>query len=303
MAINGKTMLQSSGPISISDIKTELGSSDNSLRILSSDAGFSKPDAMSEFYSFSSFSNDYALDYDGVNDEVEGATNGNIPNQTFTVSMWIRVDATTKHNMVFYGYVGTLDTIANDRLLIYYGASTNRLIVQFRKGNGQLYRREYPLHDNSGVTGITNSTTGWVASQRGNTDAAGFTHLCFALNQTNGSATSGIKTYWNGNEMTSSVNNRNDFTTALNPSFLAIGDVPNVVAPAATIMEGVLDEIYLYDAQLSAANVNTIYGFGRDTENTYTTNFVTAWRMENDVTDTNSITTLTNNGATFITTP
>lgn len=297
--------LQSSGPISISDIKTELGSSDNSLRNLSNIAGFSVPDSMSEFYgySFSSFSNDFALDYDGVNDYVRGDVVGTHPAQTFTISMWVRIDATTKHNYSFYSYIGQELNLGSGRFLIFYNANLNRLVVNFRRGDGKLYRREYPLHDNSGVTGITNTSTGWVTSQRGNTDSAGFTHLCFALNQTNGSATSGIKTYWNGNELTSSVNNRNDFTTALDPSFLAIGDVPNVTAPSATIMEGVLDEIYLYDAQLSAANVNTIYGFGRDTENTYTTNFVTAWRMENDVTDTSSTTTLTNNGGTFIPSP
>ena len=45
--------LQSSGAISISQIKTELGSSSNSLRTLSSLAGFSTPDAMSEFYGYS----------------------------------------------------------------------------------------------------------------------------------------------------------------------------------------------------------------------------------------------------------
>lgn len=45
--------LQSSGPISISEIKTELTSSSNSLRTLSAAAGFSSPDSMSEFYSYS----------------------------------------------------------------------------------------------------------------------------------------------------------------------------------------------------------------------------------------------------------
>jgi len=45
--------LQSSGAISISQIKTELGSSSNSLRALSSAAGKSTPDAMSEFYGYS----------------------------------------------------------------------------------------------------------------------------------------------------------------------------------------------------------------------------------------------------------
>jgi len=45
--------LQSSGAISISDIKTELGSTDNSLRALSNSAGFTTPDSMSEFYGYS----------------------------------------------------------------------------------------------------------------------------------------------------------------------------------------------------------------------------------------------------------
>ena len=48
--------LQSSGPISFSDIKTELSNSSNSLRTLSAAAGFSIPDAVSEFYGYSSVS-------------------------------------------------------------------------------------------------------------------------------------------------------------------------------------------------------------------------------------------------------
>ena len=46
--------LPTSGPLSISMIKAELGSSSNSLRTLSSLAGFSTPDSMSEFYGYSS---------------------------------------------------------------------------------------------------------------------------------------------------------------------------------------------------------------------------------------------------------
>jgi hypothetical protein len=45
--------LPTSGPISISQIKAELGSGSNSLRTLSAAAGKSTPDAMSEFYGYS----------------------------------------------------------------------------------------------------------------------------------------------------------------------------------------------------------------------------------------------------------
>jgi hypothetical protein len=45
--------LQSSGAISLSQIKTELGSSANDFRTLHAAAGFSTPDSISEFYGFS----------------------------------------------------------------------------------------------------------------------------------------------------------------------------------------------------------------------------------------------------------
>ena len=46
--------LQSSGPIKMSEIKAELGSSSNSLRDYSSAAGKFQPDSMTEFYGYSS---------------------------------------------------------------------------------------------------------------------------------------------------------------------------------------------------------------------------------------------------------
>lgn len=51
--------LQSSGSISISQIKAELGSSSYSLRTLSSAAGKSTPDSMSEFYGYSATPTSY----------------------------------------------------------------------------------------------------------------------------------------------------------------------------------------------------------------------------------------------------
>ena len=45
--------LQSSGEISIDDIRTEIGTTDGSLRSLSNTAGKTTPDAMSEFYGYS----------------------------------------------------------------------------------------------------------------------------------------------------------------------------------------------------------------------------------------------------------
>jgi hypothetical protein len=63
--------LQSSGQISIGDIRTEIGSSSGSLRTLSAAAGKSTPDAISEFYGYSnvtltSFSSSLVSNFSGV---------------------------------------------------------------------------------------------------------------------------------------------------------------------------------------------------------------------------------------------
>ena len=318
--------LQSSGQIKMSELNTEFGlssvreitlksASDGTIAAINTaNAAADRPDgsaphAISEFYSYNhtltSWSNSYALDYDGVNDYVRGSLSSH-PSQQFSISMWVRNDEGSKRNMSLYCTVHTENNSANGRFLWYYNASFNRLIVQFFKtisGTNSQYKREYPLHDNSSVTGVSNSTTGWVSSQRGNTDADGFTHLMVCIDQTQSSSSNGIKTYWNGSELTSSVNNLAHFTNAeVVHNYLSIGDNYGATAPN-TNWDGVIDEVYLYDAMLSASNVSTIYGYGRDSENTFTTNYETSWRMENDVSDDSGISSLTNNGATFITSP
>ena len=125
--------LQSSGQISISDIKTELGTSSSSnLNLKGLETGTfgtintgsasypngSAPYAMSEWYSYdhsaSSWSNSYALDYDGVNDYVRGSLSSH-PSQEFSISMWVRNDETSKRNMFLYSTVHTENNSNNGR--------------------------------------------------------------------------------------------------------------------------------------------------------------------------------------------
>jgi hypothetical protein len=80
--------LQSSGAISISQIKTELNSSSNSLRDLSAAAGKSTPDSMSEFYGYSATPVSYTYSivaYNGYT-TVQGTytTKTGTPNTTFS---------------------------------------------------------------------------------------------------------------------------------------------------------------------------------------------------------------------------
>jgi hypothetical protein len=67
--------LPSSGALSISAIKTELGSSSNSLRTLSGLAGFSTPDAISEFYGYSALTA-ITLSNVGFGDTEQGCSDG-----------------------------------------------------------------------------------------------------------------------------------------------------------------------------------------------------------------------------------
>ena len=67
--------LPSSGTLSIGDIRTELGSSSGSLRTLSGLAGFSTPDAISEFYGYSALTA-ITLSEVGFNDTEQGCTEG-----------------------------------------------------------------------------------------------------------------------------------------------------------------------------------------------------------------------------------
>ena len=300
--------LPSSGEIKISEIGTEIGISSRSLTTLSTTAGKTAPHGMKEFYGYthSSFNNDYYIDFDGVNDYVTFTPNAprDFPNDTMTISFWVRVDQTTKSNMIFYCTTHTDGSSADGRLIIFYHGNLNRLIVQFFKtqGSNKVYQRQFPLHNNSTQTGITNSSTGWTTGQRGNVDSDNFTHIAVAIDRTNTTVTSGIKAYWNANELTYAVNNTSTMTTAhtFDPNFGAIGEGSHTASkPGASIHDGALDEMYIYSAQLSSSNISTIYGYGRNTENTFTTNYTTAWRFENSIDDEEGLTDTTNNGATF----
>lgn len=67
--------LPSSGALSISQIKTELGSASNSLRTLSGLAGFSTPDSISEFYGYSSLTA-FTMAFEGSGDSEGGCIDG-----------------------------------------------------------------------------------------------------------------------------------------------------------------------------------------------------------------------------------
>lgn len=190
--------LQSSGAISISDIKAELGSSSNSLRALSSAAGFSIPDAMSEFYGYAAYTNTQFYRNDGVNDfqQLDSADGSIIFGDTpLTISFWVRQNSSTNKNAQMINFAPGFSS--NDRIMIDYNTNSNKLRFNHREGATNTMR-EYYLPSNSGVTGITGA---WTSSTRGNTNSQGFTMLTYVYDPSQPDL-QGLEVYWNTSLLT-----------------------------------------------------------------------------------------------------
>lgn len=194
--------LQSSGAISISDIKAELGSSSNSLRTLSAAAGFSTPDAMSEFYGFSNAPsgepNEYYWDFD---ENVNGALyTSEAPSESaaesMSFSMWVRPSWTAEDlNVVLFDFVQD----SANRLFLIYDYGLNRLIWRYRSNSRNFDRQWNLTGGNSTATGLG---TNWSAINRGNRNGNNFVHLAGSYDASQSNASNAFKIYWNGVEMT-----------------------------------------------------------------------------------------------------
>ena len=199
--------LQSSGQISINDIKTELGNSSGSLATLSTAAGKSAPHAISEFYGYSSYSNTHYVSLDGVNDYVGGSWSGqtDLVNSDWSVSFWIRNNETTNTNMQIWDFNSTAFNSGNNnnRVFLSYSQNVNRLVLRVRS-NAQNFDRQWALHSNNGATGTgTNSGVKWTSTNRGNVNSDGFCHIVCTYDASQTSPSNAFKIYWNGTELTS----------------------------------------------------------------------------------------------------
>lgn len=276
--------LQSSGPISISDIQTELGSSSGSLRNLSAAAGFTVPDAISEFYGYSSYSNDYFYRNDGVNDYVSGtwsiltnlSTGGD-----WTIRFWVRQNGTTKSGDQLWDFNANTtfnSNNTNNRVFLQYNSFFNRFIVRIRS-NSVNFDKQVALHDNSGATGITNSSTGWVASQRGNVNGDGFCMVTVTYDASQSTAANAIKIYWNASELTTSAVTNNGTRTAMTAARLTLGASAHAITSGNSQVD--IDEWAFYSGLLTSTQVTALYNSGVivDAKNINSTNLETSIRF------------------------
>lgn len=260
--------LPSSGQLSLSDIATELSVSlsNVSLRSMSNTAGFSSPDAVSEFYGYSSApppSPDTTKfwKYSGVNDRLvwrdsTPAISGY--SETFSVSLWFRVDRSSKDNMLLFDIYPQGTTTSANRFFLNYSANLNRFVARYRS-NSKNFDRQWALHGTNGtVTGVTNSSTGWVTSQRGNVNSDNFSHIVLTYDGTQSTATNAFKIYWNASELTAQAVANNGTRTNFDFTEITFGNDYN----SGTGDASGYDEMRVYDKVLSSSEINDIYGQG-----------------------------------------
>jgi len=278
--------LPSSGPISISEVLTELGldsqQPDTRLRALesgdyeainnnsSNKPNGSSPHALSEWYSYDhsaspAYSNDYYYTNDGVNDYIKGAWSGytTLHNVDWSVSFWIRQNQSSGASQQFWDWNAnsTLNSgNTNNRLFFTYNNNFNRFIVRLRT-NSTNFDRQWGLHDNNSATGTgTNSNTKWTSSNRGNVNSDGFCHIAITFDGSQSSAANAFKIYWNGSELTSQAVANSGTRTSTTFASLSIGAAQNNTTSGNSNVD--IDEWAFYKDILTSSEVSTLYNSG-----------------------------------------
>lgn len=253
--------LQSSGQISLSDIANEqgVGLSNVSLRSMSNTAGFSIPDAISEFYGYSA-----AKYYWDLSNDIKWDTATDKPLQSttedFSASLWIRPQwATTDLNLIVFDLTPSGTTSTANRFFLQYDYGLNRFIARYRSGSSN-FDRQWALHDNNTATGTgTSSGNKWASSNRGNVNGDDFVHLFLNYDASQSTAAAAFKLYWNGTELTSTAASNNGSRSNMTLDELTFcGNDHN------TGGSRIADYMYMHmwDAVTSTVDISTMYNSG-----------------------------------------
>ena len=316
--------IQSSGAISASQIGAELNQgTGDTLSLYQAERGnyeainsasASKPNgvdphSMSEWYSYdhdasSLVDNDYYWVGDGVNDNIKaaGSSIGWGTTEDLSWSGWYRIDA-TNGGVEQFGGISTSTVSGSNQVFLQYNGSQNRIYHRVRVG-GTFGQRQYPLHDNLSITGV--SSAGWKSTNRGNVNSDGFVHLTFTYDASDTSSNA-FQVYWNAAKLTSSVNNNSGTrSSSWSGGSVTIGDLPSSAPNGPNVWQGGIDQVSMYKKVLTQSEITALYNSGTPitgTDASVTTNLLGEYRLENNGNDSSSgaFPNLTNNGGTFTT--
>lgn len=276
--------LQSSGQIKISQIATELGvGGEPNLGLRGLEIGSfatintnstSRPDgaaphSISEWYSYdhsasAGFTNTHYYTNDGVNDYIKGTWSGqtSLHNNDWSISFWLRQNQSSKASQQFVDWNAnsTLNSgnTAN-RVMFNYNGNLNRIMLRIRT-NSTNFDRQWALHDNSSVTGITSSATGWTSSQRGNVNSDGFCHLVITYDASQSTGAGALKAYWNGSELTSTAASNNGTRSSTTFASLSLCAAQHNISGGNANID--IDEWAFYNDVLTSSEASTLYNSG-----------------------------------------
>ena len=280
--------LVSSGQLSLSDIANEQGVSlsNVSLGSMSDTAGFSEPDAVSDFYGYASYTNSHYYSNDGSNDYITGGKVSSTPfdintTQDMSFSFWVRIKSSSKNTETLWNF-GSTQANGNNRIFMQYIANSNRLLCRIRT-NSVNFDRQFGLHDNSSATGITSSSTGWTTGQRGNVNSDNFCMLTLTYDASQTNAANAFKLYWNASELTSQAVANSGTRTATRADFFRFCENIHTTASAGNANVDI-DEFKVYTDVLSSSEISTLYNSGTiaDSSQTHSSSLLTEWTFDSD---------------------
>jgi hypothetical protein len=296
--------ITSSGQIKISEIATELGvGGEPNLNLRGLESGtFATintnsattpngiaPHAMSEWYSYdhsatAAYSNTRYYQNDGTGDYINCVADTSPfsinTTQDLSFSVWVRHTGSKQNQLVFN--FGNTNANGNNRIFMTYSASLNRMILRVRT-NSVNFDRQFPLHDNSSATGISNSTSGWSSTSRGSVNSDNFCMLTMTYDASQTNAANAFKFYWNASECTTQSNANSGTRTGITSIRGRIGENLNATDSAGNATLD-FDEFKIYNKVLTSSEVSTLYNSGTiaDSSETVSSGLITEWTFDNN---------------------
>ena len=225
---------------------------------------------------------------DGAGDYVDCVTASapfNIDStQDLSIVFWVRLTSSNLQNFLFWNF-GNTSANKDNRIMLTYSSPLNRLTARVRS-LGVNFDNQWDLTDNSAATGITDNVTKWTASQRGNTNADGWTMITVTYDASEAAGADALKMYWNTAAMSVSAASTSGTRTAMAATHGRIGENLGETDSQGNVLAD-MDEIKIYNKVLTPAEISTIYNSGviLNAASTVEDGLITEWSFDDGTGD------------------
>ena len=213
-----------------------------------------------------SFSNTKSIDLDGIDDYVDCGDNDNLSfgngttDSPFSISAWVNMTDASKFRII------SKYASSNQEYLLATDSTDKIVFTLYDDSKGGTISRKYN-------TALTSFECQWI-------------HLAFTYS--GNSLNSGLKIYLNGTQVDNLDNGTGSYTAMENTTQpLEIGKLTTSYA------NGLIDEVAIFNSELSASDISTIYGTGTPSDLSTYSSLVSWWCCG----DGDTAPTLTDNGS------